>query len=120
MARARSAVSHRVSVKEPDGHQLSFMQTPGLRALPNDLTTVPPHFAQYAKEVWAKNFNEIRTDEAVQADFEDFCDYHWKHGTKYRNWYAAWRTWARNAVKFEMKRRQTERPAGRRPSLPEF
>jgi hypothetical protein len=37
------------------------------------------------------------------AEFEQFCDHHTARGTVFKDWNAAWRTWARNAVKYQQR-----------------
>ena len=46
--------------------------------------------------VESKNFNGD-----IKDMFEGFTLFHKKKGTKYKDWYAAWQTWVRNANKFE-------------------
>jgi hypothetical protein len=43
---------------------------------------------------------------SVDVMFEEFRDYHLKHGSKYVDWLATWRTWVRKAVLMKQQREQ--------------
>ena len=39
-----------------------------------------------------------------QAELDQFCDHHTAKGSIFKDWSAAWRTWCRNAVKYQQQR----------------
>ena len=52
-----------------------------------------------------------------EQEFEQFADYHAARGTLFLDWLAAWRTWVRNAVKFQARKMpNVVSAAGRRES----
>lgn len=48
-------------------------------------------------------------DRRIEAEFAQFYDHHLKLGSLMADWHAAWRTWVRNAIKFQPR----AGPAGR-------
>lgn len=46
------------------------------------------------------------------TEFAAFCDYHSSKGSTFKDWTAAWRTWARNASKFGQRGKGKAPPAG--------
>lgn len=53
------------------------------------------------------------------VEFAQFCDHHRAHGTTMLDWPAAWRTWCRNAVKFNRGTTHGPRSGGGAPSAVE-
>jgi hypothetical protein len=83
--------------------------TAGARRLPHD-AELSPHFYEYARLVSWRTLKKRWPDERIQDEFEKFKIYHSKKGSKFHNWYAAWMSWVRIAVRFDQENKQTQRP----------
>jgi hypothetical protein len=66
------------------------------RRLPDDWTLTDTHFEIAAKH----GFDAAR----ARLEGEKFSDHHRAHGKRMLDWMAAWRTWIRNAVRFDAPR----------------
>ena len=107
-----------------DGHETIQQTDTNKKEKKNKETNNPPLSPQGAKPKRAKNLKmELGDDLVPPGEWADFCkedmfkdedwawteyekfrDYHLARGSVMKDWFAAWRTWTRNAIKFEEKK----------------
>jgi hypothetical protein len=85
--------------EKPDGI-FTLEPTPRPRHLPPDVE-LSVTWVRYAQITSRQQLRTQWDDAKIGDEFESFRIYHWRHGTKANNWYAAWMYWVRIACKRE-------------------